>query len=99
MPRMPGVGRSLPSVNRGQGGLAANDPELPVAQPRKLSFRLRDADVHRLSFGPQPGVMSDLGKSARGLLVVILAVYLVPNHRKRCRRTFFDWVASPGKSD
>jgi len=47
----------------------------------------------------QSRIMSDLGESARGLLLIILAVYLVPNHRKRCRRTFIDRVASPGKSD
>lgn len=45
-------------------------------------------------------VIPDLGgSSAGGLLFIILAVYLGPNHRKRCRWTFIDRVASPGKSD
>ena len=78
-------------LNGGQGRNRTTDTRFSVLQefpavPLTTSIR-------------QPRVMSDLVKSARGLLLIIFAVYLVPNHGKRCWRTFIDRVASPAKSD
>ena len=71
---------------------------LPSVETPNYSLLCSPGAESRTSAPPEIST-SDLRKSARGLLLIILTVQLVPNHGKRCWRTFIDRIASPGKSD